>query len=285
MDCDICQGSRWKSVTVDGVERLARCDCWRAVVVTRHMADSRIPAKFARAELASYKPDTDSQRDALRLAKKFVDAFPVEQKGIVFHGPTGVGKTHLAIGLLKAVIRDKGARGFFFQTTELLRLVRETYNRAVEETEMDVLRPVLEADVLVLDDLGVEKTSEWVHETLGLVINTRYNARRATIITSNLADVVDQNNKDYINSFLYQLGGRTRSRMLEMCEWVEVQGADIRDVERVTEAAKTGHMPEVPSRPAKTKLPGKSSGMARARLRDSGVQYELNWAGGKAGNK
>ena len=119
----------------------------------------------------------------------------------------------------------------------------------------------------------------------GLVINTRYNARRATIITSNLADVVDQNNKDYINSFLYQLGGRTRSRMLEMCEWVEVQGADIRDVERVTEAAKTGHMPEVPSRPAKTKLPGKSSGMARARLRDSGVQYELNWAGGKAGNK
>lgn len=285
MDCEICQGSRWKSVTVDGVERLTRCDCWRAVVVTRHMAEARVPAKFARAELATYTPDTDSQKDALRLAKKFVDSFPAGQKGIVFHGPTGVGKTHLAIGLLKAVIRDKGARGYFFQTTELLRLVRETYNRAVEETEMEVLRPVLEADVLVLDDMGVEKTSEWVHETLGLVINTRYNARRATIITSNLADVVDQNNKDYINSFLYQLGGRTRSRMLEMCEWVEVQGADIRDVERVTQAAKTGHMPQVPSRPEKTKLPGKSSGMARARLKDSGVQYELNWAGGKAGNK
>ena len=208
MECEICHGSRWKSVTVDGVERLTRCDCWRNVVVSKYLADARIPPKFGRAELATYKPDTDSQRDALRLAKKFVEAFPVEQKGIVFHGPTGVGKTHLAIGLLKAVIRDKGARGFFFQTTELLRLVRETYNRAVEETEMDVLRPVLEADVLVLDDLGVEKTSEWVHETLGLVINTRYNARRATIITSNLADVVDQNHKDYINSFLYQLGDR-----------------------------------------------------------------------------
>ena len=139
-----------------------------------------------KAELATYKPDTDSQRDALRLAKKFVESFPVEQKGLVFFGPPGVGKTHLAIGLLKAVIRDKGARGYFFQTTELLRLVRETYNRWVEETEMDVLRPVLEADVLVLDDLGVEKTSEWVQETLGLVINTRYNARRATIVTSNL---------------------------------------------------------------------------------------------------
>src|SRR4029078_8969040 len=134
------------SVTVDGVERMTRCDCWRDLVVTKYLADSRIPAKFARAEhssskhhnptpakfaraeLSTYKPDTDSQRDALRLAKKFVESFPVEQKGLVFYGPTGVGKTHLAIGLLKAVIRDKGARGFFFQTTELLRLVCENVN-------------------------------------------------------------------------------------------------------------------------------------------------------------
>ncbi len=285
MDCEICHGTRWKSVTVDGVERLTRCDCWREVVLQKNLAESRVPAKFARAELSTYKPDTDSQRDALRLARKFVDAFPGEQKGLVFFGPPGVGKTHLASGLLKAVIRDKGARGYFFQTTELLRLVRETYNRGVDETEMEVLRPVLEADVLVLDDLGVEKTSEWVHETLGLVVNTRYNARRATIITSNLVDATDPNDKDFINSFMMQLGQRTRSRLLEMCEWVEVQGADIRDVQRITEAAKTGQMPAAPERLTGKKLPGKTSGMARARLKDSGVQYELNWSGGKAGNK
>lgn len=284
MDCEICHGSRWKSVTVNGVERMTRCDCWRAVVMEKALADSRIPSKFAKAELATYKPDTDSQRDALRLAKKFVEAFPAEQKGLVFFGPPGVGKTHLACGLLKAAIRDKGARGYFFQTTELLRLVRETYNRSVDETEMEVLRPVLEADVLVLDDLGVEKTSEWVHETLGLVINTRYNAKRATIITSNLVDAVDPNDKDFINSFMMQLGQRTRSRLLEMCEWVEVQGADIRDAQRISEAAKTGQMPEPPGRLTK-KMPGKASGMARARLKDPGVQYELNWSGGKAGSK
>lgn len=286
MECQICHGSRWKSVLVEGVERMTRCDCWHAVVAAKNLADARIPSKFEKAELDTYTPDTDSQRDALRLARKFVEMFPAERKGLVFHGPTGVGKTHLAAGLLKAVIRQKGARGYFFQTTELLRLVRETYSRSGDETEMEVLRPVLEADVLVLDDLGVEKTSEWVHETLGLVINARYNARRATIVTSNLADIVDEGHRDYINSFLYQLGGRTRSRMLEMCDWVEVQGADIRDVDRVTQAARTGHMPEVPSRPAKGgKLPGKSGGMARARLKDSGVQYELNWSGGKAGSK
>ncbi len=284
MICEMCHGSRWKSVTVNGVERMTRCDCWRALVSEKSLTDSRVPSKFAKAELATYKPDTDSQRDALRLARKFVEAFPADQKGLVFFGPPGVGKTHLACGLLKAAIRDKGARGYFFQTTELLRLVRETYNRSVEESEMEVLRPVLEADVLVLDDLGVEKTSEWVHETLGLVINTRYNTKRATIITSNLVDAVDPNDKDFINSFMMQLGQRTRSRLLEMCEWVEVQGADIRDAQRISEAAKTGQMPEPPGRLTK-KMPGKASGMARARLKDSGVQYELNWSGGKAGSK
>ena len=70
-----------------------------------------------------------------------------------------------------------------------------------------------------------------------------------------------------------------------MCEWVEVQGADIRDVDRITNAAKTGQMPETPERLTKKNLPGKSGGMARARLKDSGVQYELNWSGGKAGSK
>ena len=284
MDCPICNGTRWKNVEVNGVERMTRCDCWRELVTSRYFAESRIPPKFAKAELSNYVPDTDSQKDALRLAQKFVDGFPAPtQKGIVFYGLPGVGKTHLAIGILKTEIREKGARGFFFQTTELLRLVRETYNRSVDETEMEILRPVLEADVLVLDDLGVEKTSEWVQETLGLVINTRYNARRATIVTSNLRDPID--NTD-MNSFMVQLGVRSRSRLLEMCEWVDVQGTDNRDVERITAAAKSGHLPELPERITKKgPLPGKSGGMARARLKDSGTQFELNWSGGKAGSK
>ena len=106
---------------VEGVERLTRCDCWRSVVIQKNLADARIPPKFARAELSTYKPDTDSQRDALRLAKKFVESFPVEQKGLVFHGPTGVGKTHLAIGLLKAGHSRQRRPRLLLQTTELLR--------------------------------------------------------------------------------------------------------------------------------------------------------------------
>ena len=99
---------------------------------------------------------------------------------------------------------------------------------------------MLEADLLVLDDLGAEKTSEWVQETLGLVINTRYNARRATIFTSNLVDPIDN---DDPNSFMFQLGARTRSRLLEMCDWVEIQGADVRDAS-VMPRRKSGRVAE-----------------------------------------
>ena len=98
--------------------------------------------------------------------------------------------------------------------------MRDTYNTRVDETEMGILTPIIDADILVLDDLGTEKTSEWVQETLGLVVNSRYNTRRPTILTSNLQDPMDSNDP---NSFMFQIGARTRSRLLEMCDWVEIQ--------------------------------------------------------------
>jgi hypothetical protein len=96
-------------------------------------------------------------------------------------------------------------------------------------------------------------------------------------------DAIDQNHKDFINSFMLQLGVRTRSRLLEMCEWVEVQGADIRDVERVTEAAKTGQMPEPPSRLTKKGLPGKSRrhGSRQIEGLERPVRVKLVWWQGR----
>jgi DNA replication protein DnaC len=280
MPCPICHDTRWKSAEVDGVERVVRCDCWRDELAARLLREARIPPRFLRSELETFEPDTDSQRDALRKARAFVDQFPVVERGLLFHGPYGVGKTHLAVAILKAVVRKCGARGYFFETPELLRQVRNTYNNNVDDTEMGVLAPVLNAELLVLDDLGTEKTSEWVQETLGLVVNTRYNARRPTIFTSNLRDPLDSTDP---NSFAYQIGARTRSRLREMCDWIEIQGADIRDADRHLAAARSGEWPAAPENIKKSGLPDKTRGRARANLRDR-PPVDLKWSGGKAGS-
>lgn len=280
MSCPICHDTRWKSVEVDGVERVVRCDCWREALVDRVIDAAHVPPRFAKAELETYRAETDSSRAALTKALRFVDSFPVVDRGLLFYGPVGVGKTHLAVGMLKAVLRKTGARGYFFETPDLLRQVRNTYNTRVDETEMGVLQPVLDAEILVLDDLGAEKTSEWVQETLGLVINSRYNARRATIITTNLQDDSDSTNP---NSFAFQIGARTRSRLVEMCEWVPIDGADERDKDREAAAARSGQWPDAPDNIKKAGLPSRTRGQARAQMRDKAAA-ELKWTGGKAGS-
>ena len=287
MPCPICDDTRWKTVTTDGVDTVVRCDCWSDELSSWLLKEARIPPRFARAELETFDADTDSQRDALRKARQFVERFPAVDKGFLFHGTSGVGKTHLAVAILKAVLRrtvKSRSNGFFFETRELLRIVRDTYNRSVEETEMEVLKPLLGADLLVLDDLGAERTSDWVQETLGLVVNVRYNERKPTIFTSNLADLPNETDP---RSFVYQLGRRTRSRLMEMCEWIHIEGADMREVGPAASAEAIGQWqrtsPGSPEVSRRTTLPEKTRGRARATLREGGP-VDLRWSGGKAGS-
>jgi DNA replication protein DnaC len=284
MACEQCHDSYWVTAVVDGVERVRRCDCWRNAMTGHLLAQARIPRRYQHCELANFEQTVDSLREAHRRARVFADAFPVVDRGLLLRGHAGVGKTHLAVAVLKEVLRTKGARGYFYETRELLRLVRDTYTSPAEATEMDVLRPVLDADLLVLDDLGAEKTSEWVQETLGLVVNTRYNEKRPTIFTTNLRNSGD---REDLLSMTAQLGERTRSRLLEMCHDVEMDGPDVRDVglhptpEDIARANRDGGDPERRRRGGP--FPDRAKGMARASLRQRG-DADVAWSGGKGGS-
>ncbi len=283
MACEICHDSHWVIERVDGVDRARRCDCWRAALAGMQLAQARIPRGYAHCELGNFEPNTDSLREAARRAAAFLEAFPVPAKGLLFHGRHGVGKTHLAVAILKDAIRLKGARGYFYETRELLKLVRDTYAGG-EATEMEVLRPVLDADLLVLDDLGAEKTSEWVQETLGLVVNTRYAERRPTIFTTNLADTAS----DDVNSLVVRIGARTRSRLFEMCEWVEMDGYDTRQVGVHPSAEALARYdresPDSDRNRRRGDAADRPRSMARAGLKPRGAA-DLRWAGGKGGSR
>ena len=85
-----------------------------------------------------------------------MESYPLETggTGLLLTGSIGVGKTHLAVGILQALVAERGATGLFYDYRELLKQVQNSYNRQVQATELEVLKPVFDAEVLVLDELG-----------------------------------------------------------------------------------------------------------------------------------
>jgi len=171
----------------------------------------------------------------------FVEQYPVESTGLLLIGPVGVGKTHLAVGIMKELILKKGIACLFYDYRELLKQIQNSYNESVKATELEVLRPVFDTEVLVLDELGAVKPTEWVWDTVSLILNTRYNDNRTTIITTNYPD--DAGQDPYANpasefgraqkvmrreTLGDRIGERMRSRLHEMCRIIKLDGQDFR---------------------------------------------------------
>ena len=161
----------------------------------------------------------------MRDAKHLVDEYPNIEIGLIFIGPCGVGKTHLATAIVRALSLQKGVRCLFTDFRDLLKQIQDSYNPVSQTSELKVLAPVYEADVLVLDELGASKPTDWVRDTMTQIINTRYNDKKLTIFTTNYLDEPvnpqDENLTD-------RLGVRLRSRLYEMCKPVLVKGEDFR---------------------------------------------------------
>jgi DNA replication protein DnaC len=279
--CPLCDDTGWKPIDDHGVRRVVRCDCWRDRIVHDRLGDANIPKRYLHCTFDNFTAYNESLEQAVAKARHVADSFPVS-RGLLFEGQPGVGKTHLAVAVLKQVIETAGVRGLFYDTRDLLRVIRSTYDPSIRTTELEVLRPVMTADLLVLDDLGAEKTSEWVEETMNLIVNTRYNERRLTVFTSNYQDFPEELAEP--NSLIFRIGHRMRSRLHEMCEFLQMDGADYREL------PVNGGVDDLMTlwkRRKKAELPNRAGRQARAHLREPAARdgrTDLKWPGGRAGS-
>ncbi|HEY0171639.1 MAG TPA: ATP-binding protein [Pyrinomonadaceae bacterium] len=161
---------------------------------------------------------------AFKQAFTLVREFPSAERGLLFAGPVGVGKTHLAVSILRGLI-EKGASCLFCEYGSLLKEIQDSFNPVSRMSEGDVLAPVHAAEILVLDEFGASRPTDWVLETMTRVIGKRYNDKKLTIFTTNY---LDERRDIHEETLQDRIGTRLRSRLYEMCRTVVLDGEDYR---------------------------------------------------------
>ncbi len=228
--CEHCSGTGWELVEGNGVRQ---CRCRQGDRRDHLLVSAGIPKRYEICSFENYHPQGNnftadeifrSQSHALNDAQKLAREYPILDIGLLFIGPCGVGKTHLAVATVKTLV-NKGISCLFYDFRDLLKEIQNSYNPVSNATELKVLEPVYQTEVLVLDELGASKPTDWVRDTMTQIINTRYNDKKVTIFTTNYLDESDNPSEETLTD---RVGVRLRSRLYEMCKVVKIEGEDYR---------------------------------------------------------
>jgi DNA replication protein DnaC len=242
-ECPVCGGTGWKIVERAGLSGAERCSC---AAVTRAQAAKEgagIPPNYERATLDNFVipgRENPTARDGLGYVlmqvRSFVREFPTaKHPGLLLVGGTGTGKTHLAVAAFKALL-DKGHEGIFFDYQNLLDRIRSSYDRTSGASDREAYRSALETPLLLLDDLGSHRVTDWVEDTVTSIITYRCNQCKPLIATTNLPDddvtgsvtaYTDAGGVAVSRKTLAEvIGVRARSRLFEMCRVVRMPAVD-----------------------------------------------------------
>ena len=252
MSCEKCKDTPGFILTelADGRSGAEKCDCSTLGYQETLKGRANIPEAYETAALDNFKlpennPVARSQyATALLTVRSYVKEFPhVSPSGLLFIGPTGTGKTHLAVATLRGLL-DRGFEGVFFNFSKLLDHIRGGWKPDAGTMDRAAYSIAEETPILVLDDLGAHRVKDWVEDTVTEIITERCNRRLATIFTTNLPDTyaagadspADAHSqwKQSIEQYKYKrtleehIGSRARSRLFEMCKTIPMEGPDYR---------------------------------------------------------
>jgi DNA replication protein DnaC len=253
--CEICDGSGRKFIQDEnGLSFLTPCECADLRRKVRMLNEAGIPGKFINVDLDNYetnKPVHPSQKRAKSRAKDFLKDFgkksKTPQRGLAFVGGPGLGKTHLASAIVKSLILDQGVDCRFVDFFQLLGEIRHAYSE--ERSDQDIMRPYIEARVLVIDELAKGRNNEWENTMLDQFISSRYNsANKLTLFTTNFnhhsngndstkfsgghIDTGRSRNSTQKESLQERIGDRIHSRLVEMCDFIVMEGPDYRVISK-----------------------------------------------------
>ncbi|MGH9899937.1 MAG: ATP-binding protein [Pyrinomonadaceae bacterium] len=222
--CPICFGSGLEVVEGKGARP---CKCRTEKSRTGLLSNARIPRRYADCTFQTYypAPDNGTQLRAFQYSYRLVREYPAVDRGLLLMGGVGVGKTHLAVAIMRGLIADRGVSSLFYEFGSLLKEIQDSYNPVSQRSELRVLAPVYQSEVLVLDELGGSKPTDWVRDTMMQIINTRYNDKKLTIFTTNYLDTRRNEREETLED---RIGVRLRSRLHEMCKTVIIEGEDYR---------------------------------------------------------
>jgi DNA replication protein DnaC len=244
--CPLCDGTGWTVVERHGLSGAQRCSCAVTARTAALRRASGIPPNYEHASLDNFQIPQENPVARAGLGKvlmqvrSFVREFPApDRPGLLLIGETGTGKTHLAVAALRALI-ERGHEGLFFDFQNLLDRIRSGYDAASGTSDRAAYRNAMDAEILLLDDLGSHRITEWVEDTVTSIITYRCNHQKPLIATTNL-EIEETGPVAYTTAGGAVVRGKTlgdvvgpraRSRLFEMCRVVRMPAVEDYRVKR-----------------------------------------------------
>ena len=214
-----CEGDPWNLGEYPAIEEgkliWKLCFQWERYALEKNLMTHGVPNRFLNASLENYYPQNVNQRMELEQCSQYCEQ-PFGSNGLMLIGPVGTGKTHLAIAIARKLMK-KQIGYYYVNMPKLLAQIRSAMGSNSGESQ-DFLKELISVNLLIIDDIGAERITDWVREQFYLLINGRYEAALPTIVTTN----------ESMEELEERIGHRVISRLIEMCRGIVLDGPDYR---------------------------------------------------------